>query len=109
MGAEIKIDPAALAEPAKRFEAGAASLTQIGQAVKAAMRKAGEAARHPAVVQATGTFGDATGAVLNSFAGDCGKMAEKLRGAGLRYHVTDETALVVQLVGVDLEVPAAPR
>lgn len=105
MGAEIKIDPAVLEQPSKRFEAGAQSLTQIGQAVKAAMRKAGDAAKHPIVVTATGTFGEATGAVLNSFAGDCGQMATKLHDAGFKYHVTDETALVVQLSGVDLEPP----
>jgi hypothetical protein len=103
VGDSIKIDPAVLEQPAARFTAGATSLGQIGQAVKAAMRDAGEAARHPVVTGASDSFGEATAAVLDSFGAECTDMAGKLRTAGIRYHVADETAMVVQLAETTID------
>jgi hypothetical protein len=98
MGERIQIDPAVLEQPAARFAAGATSLDQIARALRGAMKDAGDAARHPVVSAATDTFGQATAAVLDSFGGESTDMSGKLRAAGIRYHVTDETALVVQIV-----------
>jgi hypothetical protein len=108
MGDVIKVDPASLEQPANRFQAGAGSLAQMGQAVRSVLQDAGQAAQHPVVAGAADTFGQATGAVLGSFSEECQLMSSKLAAAGFVYHVTDETALVVQLDSMGLQPPAAP-
>jgi hypothetical protein len=100
---QINVDPAWLEQPANRFKAGADSLTQLSQAVRTILQEAGQAAAHPVVNGGTDTFGQATAAVLAAFAGDCQQMSGKLSAAGFTYHVTDETALVVQLGSLGLE------
>lgn len=108
MGSEIKVDPASLAQPANRFRAGSGGLAQLSQAVRTVLQGAGQAAAHPVVAGATDTFGQATAAVLGAFAEECQLMSTKLEAAGFRYHVTDETALVVQLDSMGLQPPTQP-
>ena len=108
VGNEIKLDPASLAQPASRFKAGAASLVQLSQAVRTVLQDAGQAAQHPVVVGAADTFGQATAAVVSAFSDECQLMSGKLDAAGFRYHVTDETALVVQLDSMGMQSPAPP-
>ncbi|HVQ94604.1 MAG TPA: hypothetical protein VMU51_26445 [Mycobacteriales bacterium] len=108
MGEQIKVDPAWLAQPANRFKAGGSSLTQMSQVLRTVLQGAGQAAQHPVVVTAADTFGQATAAVLGAFAEDCQQMSGKLTAAGFVYHVTDETALVVQLDSLGLQ-PAEPK
>jgi hypothetical protein len=103
---EIKLDPASLEQPANRFKAGASSLAQLGQTVRAVLQEAGQAAQHPVAAGAADTFGQATASVLGAFSEECQLMSSKLAAAGFVYHVTDETALVVQLDSLD---PRSPR
>ena len=107
MAEQIKVDPASLEQPANRFKAGASSLVQMTQAVRTLLQDAGQAAQHPVVVGAADTFGQATAAVLGAFSEDCQLMSGKLAAAGFVYHVTDETALAVQLDSMGLQ-PLAP-
>jgi hypothetical protein len=109
VGEEIKLDPAWLEQPANRFKAGASSLAQLSQAVRAVLQEAGQAAQHPVVVGAADTFGQATAAVLGAFSDECQLMSSKLAAAGFRYHVTDETALAIQPDSMGLQPPAPPR
>lgn len=113
MGDQIKVDPAALEQPANRFKAGAGSLGQLGQAVRTVLQDAGQAARHPVVVGAADTFGQATAAVLVAFGQECQTMSATLAAAGFRYHVADETAMVVQLDSMGIQPstqsPPGPR
>jgi hypothetical protein len=108
VGREIKLDPASLEQPANRFKAGANSLSQLGQVVRTVLQDAGQAAQHPVVTGAAETFGQATGAVLGAFGEECQLMSSKLAAAGFVYHVTDETALVVQLDSMGLQPPEQP-
>jgi len=103
VGQQIKVDPAALEQPANRFKAGASSLTQMAQVVRTVMQDAGQAAQHPVVIEGSDTFGQATSAVLGAFGEECQLMSAKLAAAGFVYHVTDETALVVQLDSMGLQ------
>jgi hypothetical protein len=111
MGRAINVDPASLEQPANRFRAGASSLGQLSQAVRGVLQEAGQAAAHPVVTGAADTFGQATAAVLAAFGEECQQMSGKLAAAGFRYHVTDETALVVQLdsMGLQPAPPGSPR
>jgi len=102
MSDRIEVNPAALEQPAKRFEAGAQSLERIGTALREAARAAGQAAQHQAISQAGEVFGTGMDGALRPFEGECRAMSGKLAAAGVRYHVTDETAVVVQVVDFDL-------
>lgn len=102
MADRIQVNPADLAQPAKRFEAGAQSLERIDRALREAARAAGQGAQHPRIAQAGEVFGNGMGGAVRPFAGECRSMSQKLTAAGIRYHVTDETAVVVQVVDFDL-------
>ena len=106
MGDQIRVDPVALEQPARRFQVGADGLAQIRQAMQAAMQAAGAGAQNSVVSAATDTFGQATGSVLDAFGSECRLMSTKLTGAGVRYRVTDETAVVVHVVDTDLTAPS---
>lgn len=108
MGSDITIDPASLEQPANRFKAGASSLAQIAQVIRTVLQEAGQAAQHPVVTGAAETYGEATAAVVGAFSAECELMSGKLAAAGFVYHVTDETALVVQLDSMGLQ-PPDPR
>jgi hypothetical protein len=105
MGDGIQVSPAALEQPAKRFQVGADGLGRLRQAMQAAMQSAGQGAQNGVVAAAADTFGKATGSVLDSFAAECALMAAKLTGAGIRYRVTDESAVIVNVVDTAVSVP----
>jgi hypothetical protein len=105
MADQIRVDPAALEQPARRFQVGADGLAQLRQAMQAAMRSAGQGAQNGVVSAAADTFGQATGSVLDAFAAECRLMSAKLTGAGVRYRVTDETAVVVHVTDVNVTAP----
>jgi hypothetical protein len=105
MADQIRVDPAALEQPARRFQVGADGLAQIRQVMQAAMQAAGQGARNSVVAAAADTFGQATGSVLDALGSECRLMSTKLTGAGVRYRVTDESAVVVHLIDTDLSVP----
>lgn len=105
MADQIRVDPAALEQPAKRFETGADGLGQIRQAMQQAMQSAAQGAQDGVVSEAANTFGQATGSVLGAFGDECRLMSRKITAAGVRYRVTDESAVVVHVTDVDLSVP----
>jgi uncharacterized protein YukE len=105
MADQIRVDPAALEQPARRFQVGADGTAQIRQAMQAALHAAGQGAGNNVVAAAADTFGQATGSVLDALGSECRLMSAKLTGAGVRYRVTDESAVVVHVIDTDLSVP----
>lgn len=108
MSGGIRVDPAELQQPARRFEVAADGLDLLvrvlGQAASAVSANAGQ----PVVSAAAGVYGQATGAVLDAFADESRLMAAKVRQAALTYQVTDATAVAVGSADVPRS-PAGPR
>jgi len=108
MSGPIQVDPAQLAEPARRFEVAADGLDLLNRVIGLAASSVSANAGHPALTGAAGVYGPATGAVLDAFADESRLMGGKIRQAAVTYRVTDATAIQVRSADV-AGPPPGPR
>jgi hypothetical protein len=104
----IRVDPAELQQPARRFEVAADGLDLLGRVIGLAAATISASGGQPALSAAAGVYGQATTAVVDAFADESRLMGGKVRQAALTYQVTDNTAIQVSSVDVP-PAPAGPR
>jgi hypothetical protein len=104
MSGGIRVDPAELEQPARRFEVAGDGLDLLVRVVGLAVSAVSASAGQPSVSAAAGVYGPATTAVLDAFADESRLMGAKIRAAAVAYQVTDATAVTVG----SADVPAAP-
>jgi Excreted virulence factor EspC, type VII ESX diderm len=104
MSGGIRVDPAELEQPARRFEVAGDGLDLLVRVVGLAVSAVSANAGQPAVSAAASVYGPATAAVLDAFADESRLLGAKIRAAALTYQVTDRNAVTVG----SADVPAAP-
>jgi hypothetical protein len=104
----IRVDPAELQQPARRFEVAGDGLDLLVRVVELAMSAVSASAGKPAVTAAASVYGPATAAMLDAFADESRLMGAKIRAAAVTYQVTDANAVTVTSADVPPP-PAGPR
>lgn len=94
----IRVDPAALEQPAQRFSAGADSCERIKQAILQTAHAIGEGAQDATVAGGADVFGQGVGGVLTAYSQEARMLSTRISQAGAGYRVTDETAINVQVI-----------
>jgi hypothetical protein len=91
----IRVDPAELAVPARRFEVAGDGLDLLSRVLRSAAGWIVEGAGQPVLAQAGAVFGQASVALVGALGEESRLLGGKIRAAAVVYEVTDRTAVQV--------------